>query len=91
MRFPARSATVRTPAPSTVRSVAPSTKVISVKSTFSCRDRDAVVEPHSMSTVPLTTASTRPSGVTGTHCTERFGSFSSCCTATAISLQRSIE
>ena len=44
-----------------------------------------------MSTVPLATASTRFSGVTGTQLTARLPSFSSFCTATAISWQRSIE
>ena len=56
---------MRTPEPSTIRSVAPSTKVIRVKSTFSCRDSDAVVVPHSMSTTPLATASTRFGGGDG--------------------------
>ena len=91
MRLPARSATVLRPDPSAISRLAPSTNVMSVKSTFSCRDSEAVVEPHSMSTVPLTTASTRFSGVTGTHFTARFASLSSCWTATAISWQRSIE
>ena len=43
------------------------------------------------STVPLATASTRFSGVTGTQRTAMLGSLSSCWTATAISWQRSIE
>jgi hypothetical protein len=45
MRLPARSATVLRPDPSAISRLAPSTNVMSVKSTFSCRDREAVVEP----------------------------------------------
>ena len=71
--------------------LAPSTKVMSVKSTFSIRESVALVDPHSMSTAPDATASIRFSGVTGTQRTARSGRLSSCCTAAAISWQRSIE
>ena len=64
MRLPARSADPWIPEPAPTRKPPPSTNVMGVKSTFSWRQSDVVVEPHSMSTVPLATASTRFSGVT---------------------------
>src|SRR5215813_3585194 len=47
-----------------VRRLPPSRKVSTLKSTWAMRPRVLVVEPHSMSTVPLFTALMRSSGVT---------------------------
>ena len=62
-----------------------------VKSTCSWRDSVLVVDPHSMSTVPLATEPMRFSGVTGTHFTCRLGRPSCCWTEAAIRVQSSTE
>lgn len=49
------------------RSLVPETKIVGENATRFCRSRLLVVEPHSRSTCPLTTASMRDSAVTGTH------------------------
>ncbi len=69
----------------------PSTKIMWLKSTCSWRESVFVVEPHSRSTVPLTTEAIRVSGVTGTHFTSSFASLSCCWMPVAIRWQRSTE
>ena len=89
--LPPRSATRLTADAVVTRRLPPSTKVMLVKSTRSWRESVLVVDPHSMSTVPLATDVMRSSGVTGTHFTLRLGRPSCCWTEAAIRLQRSTE
>src|SRR5262249_21416371 len=69
----------------------PSTNVMDVKSTCSWRESVLVVEPHSISTVPLATIVSRFSGVTFTHLTASSRNPSSCWRALAMRTQRSTE
>ena len=66
-------------------------KVMRLKSTCSCRVSEAVVEPHSRSTAPLTTEEMRFSGVTLTHLVWRLKSPRSLATLAAIRVQSSTE
>src|SRR5207249_4472191 len=90
-RLPPRSTTLSMPDASVVRRLPPSRKVAIVKSTSVCRDSEAVVEPHSMSMVPSTTALIRFAGDTLTHFSRSSGRARSFWTASAIFRQRSTE
>ena len=90
-RLPPRSTTLSMPDASVVRRLPPSRKVAIVKSTSVCRDSEAVVEPHSMSMVPSTTALIRFAGDTLTHFSRSSGRARSFWTVSAIFRQRSTE
>src|SRR5262249_6028278 len=74
-----------------VRRLPPSRKVSTVKSTWAMRLRVLVVDPHSMSTVPLLTALMRSSGVTLTNFTASWPRLRSFLIASATRRQRSME
>ena len=63
--LPPRSAWVLIGESALTTKVAPSTQIGRLKSTFSWRDRVLVVVPHSMSILPLMTASKRVASSTG--------------------------
>ncbi len=90
-RFPLRSDTRLIADAAVTSKLPPSTKVMLVKSTCSWRASVLVVDPHSMSTVPLATEVMRSCGVTGTHLIWRFDRPSSRWTAAAMRLQSSTE
>ena len=89
--FPPKSWKLVSVAVVLTRRLPPSTKVMLLKSTCSCRESVLVVEPHSRSMVPPTTAEIRVSTVTGTHFTSSFWRRSCCCTPVTTLLQRSTE
>ena len=66
-------------------------KVMMLKSTCSCRDSDAVVEPHSMSMVPLATSSIRLATDTLTQVVCRLAIASSLAMLAVTSVHRSTE
>ena len=65
--LPARSRNELIGDPHLTITLVPATKMTGEKATRFCRSTLLVVEPHSRSTRPVTTASMRESAVTGTH------------------------
>ena len=69
----------------------PATNVVYANATCFCRSRVLVVEPHSRSILPSSSAGMRLADVTGTNLTSSRGSFSSALTASATRRHRSTE
>lgn len=89
-RLPARSRNDLIGEPFFTSTLVPETKMVGEKLTRFCRSRLLVVEPHSRSTVPRSTASMRESEVTGTHLIARL-LFTASSMAVTSSRQSSIE
>ena len=91
MRLPAKSATRPMPASASVTMLAPSTKVIRLKSTADWRDSVQVVVLHSRSTRFVRTASSRFCTVSGTQRIFRSAILSCAPMPAAIARHRSTE